>query len=72
MDNMIVGLTGATCFIMAQSATNWFESATPLGIVAAVVYFFLWKFDRKLDSVEDTTRTIKEDVEEIKNKIENR
>lgn len=70
MDNLIVGLTGATCFVMAQSATNWLDSVTPLGIVALVVYYFLWKFDRKLDIVEDATREIKTDVAEIKNRIE--
>ena len=62
MDNLVVGLTGATCFIMAQSATNWFDSITPLGIVAIVVYYFLWKFDKKLDIIEDTTRELETDM----------
>ena len=72
MDNLIVGVTASICFVMAQASTNWFESTTPLGIVAAVVYFFLWKFDKKLDTVEDTTREIKNNVEEIKTQIEHK
>ena len=59
-DNAIVGAIGAICFVMAQTSTNWIESVTPLSIVAIVVYYFLWKFDRKLDVIEDTTRELKE------------
>lgn len=70
MDNFIVFATGATCFTMAQFSTNWIESASPLGIIAIVVYFFLTKFDKKLDAVENATREIKSNVEEIKTRIE--
>lgn len=66
MDNMIVGLTGATCFVMAQTSMNWIDSVTPLGIVAIVVYYFLWKFDKKLDVLEEQTRNIKINVDSIK------
>lgn len=59
-DNVIVGATGAACFILAQTSTNWIESITPLGIVAIVVYYFLIKFDKKLDVIEDTTRKLLE------------
>lgn len=60
MDNAIVGATGALCFVLAQTSTNWIDSVTPLSIVAIVVYYFLWKFDRKLDVIEDTTRALLE------------
>ena len=70
MDNAIVGATGTVCFLMAQVSTNWIESITPLGIVGIVVYYFLWKFDRKLDVVEDQTRDIKNNVDEIRDKLE--
>lgn len=70
MDNVIVGITGATCFLMAQMSTNWFESITPLGIVALVVYYFLWKFDKKLDVVDERTREILRDVNDIRNQVE--
>lgn len=64
MDNAIVGATGAVCFMLAQLSTNWVESITPLGIVGIVVYYFLWKFDKKLDSIEDTTREIKQKLDD--------
>ena len=70
MDNTIVGVTGLTCYIMAQTATNWIDSISPLGIVALVVYYFLIKFDKKLDAVEKATSKIEIDVEEIKDKVE--
>lgn len=70
MDNVIVGSTAAVCFVMAQMSTNWFESITPLGIVALVVYYFLWKFDKKLDVVDDRTREILRDVNDIRNQVE--
>lgn len=70
MDNAIVGVTGLTCYIMAQTATNWIDSISPLGIVALVVYYFLIKFDKKLDAVEKATSKIEIDVEEIKDKVE--
>ena len=62
MDNMIVGATGAICFLLAQYSTNVFESMTPLGIIAIVVYYFLIKFDKKLDKLEDLTVFIKKSV----------
>lgn len=65
MDNAIVGLTGATCFVLAEASTSWIESVTPLSIVAIVVYYFLWKFDRKLDSLEDKTDDIQKDIKRI-------
>lgn len=70
MDNAIVGVTGLTCYILAETATNWVDSISPLGIVALVVYYFLIKFDKKLDAVEKATNKIEIDVEEIKDKVE--
>lgn len=70
MDNAIVGVTGFTCYILAETATNWIDSISPLGIVALVVYYFLIKFDKKLDAVEKATNKIEIDVEEIKDKVE--
>lgn len=65
MDNAVVGLTGFVCYIMAQMSTNWFDSLTPLGIVAIVVYYFLFKFDKyfvkfdkRLDDISDTVNDI--------------
>ena len=69
MDNLLVGLTGATCYILAQSASNWFDSVTPLGIVALVVYYFLCKFDKKLDVVEDQTCDVKKTVDQILERV---
>lgn len=63
MDNLLVGLTGAVCLFAAETATTWYENLSPLAIVAFVVYYFLWKFDRKLDVIEDTTREIKEEID---------
>ncbi len=65
MDNTIVGITGAVCYILAQTSTNWFESFTPLGIVALVVYFFLFKFDKKLDIIEYKTRKLDEKIDRL-------
>ena len=65
MDNFIVGVTGACCYLMAQVSTNWIESVTPLSIVALVVYYFLCKFDKKLDSLEDKTDDIQKDIKRI-------
>lgn len=70
MDNAIVGATGALCFVLAQTSTNWIESVTPLSIVAIVVYYFLWKFDRKLDVIEDTTRKLLEEEQNKKKLIQ--
>ena len=69
MDNLIVGLTGAVCFVAAETSTNWIDSLTPLGIVALVVYYFLWKFDRKLDVIEERTKEIKDDVDDLKKEV---
>lgn len=69
MDNLIVGLTGAVCFVAAETSTTWFDNLTPLGIVALVVYYFLWKFDRKLDVIEDRTKEIKDKIDEMENEI---
>lgn len=68
MDNAIVGTIGAACFLMAQASTNWIESVTPLSIVAIVVYYFLWKFDRKLDVIEDTTRAMDKNLQHLLDK----
>lgn len=68
MDNAIVGTIGAVCFLMAQASTNWIESVTPLSIVAIVVYYFLWKFDRKLDVIEDTTRAMDKNLQHLLDK----
>lgn len=65
MDNAIVGIIGAICFLLAQLSTNWVESVTPLGIVAIVVYYFLWKFDKKLDIIENTTRELYKNVQHL-------
>lgn len=71
MDNMIVGITGAACYVMAQTATNWFDSITPLGIVALVVYYFLIKFDRKLDTINATTKDIDDRLKTIEKENHN-
>lgn len=65
MDNVIVGITGLVCFATAEVSTGWFESLTPLGIVALVVYYFLYKFDKKLESIDHQTAEIKEAVERL-------
>lgn len=65
MDNVVVGATGAVCFLMAQASTNWFESFTPLGIVALVVYFFLFKFDKKMDIIEEKTSKIDQKIDSL-------
>lgn len=69
MDNLMVGLTGAVCFVAAETSTTWFDNLTPLGIVGLVVYFFLFKFDRKLDVIEERTKEIKEDVDDLKKEV---
>ena len=66
MDNLMVGLTGAVCFVAAETSTTWIDNLTPLGIVGLVVYFFCFKFDRKLDVIAEQTKEIKEDVDDLK------
>lgn len=50
LDDIIVVLTGVGGILLAQFSTTAVENITPIGIVAIVVYFFLVKFDRKMDS----------------------
>ena len=50
LDDIIVVTTSIGGILLAQSSTTAFENMTALGIVAIVVYFFLVKFDRKMDS----------------------
>lgn len=70
MDNLIVGLTGATCFVMAESATNWLDSVTPLGIVGLVVYFFLFKFDKKMDWIVGRIQRIDNKIDKVENDVD--
>lgn len=65
MDNVIVGLTGLFCYLLAQASTEWYENITPLAIVAFVVYYFLAKFDKyfvkfdkRLDEISVTVNDI--------------
>ena len=50
LDDIIVVTTSLCGILLAESSTTAFENITALGIVAIVVYFFLVKFDRKMDS----------------------
>lgn len=65
MDNAIVGATGLVCFVFAQVSTHWIESVTPLTIVAVVVYYFLVKFDKKLDALEKKTDDIHDEIKDL-------
>ncbi|MBQ2622311.1 MAG: hypothetical protein IJF84_13310 [Thermoguttaceae bacterium] len=71
MDNAIVGATGLVCFMCAQVSNSWIESVTPLTIVAVVVYFFLVKFDKKLDSLEKKTDDIHDEIKELAGSTKN-
>lgn len=50
LDDLCVISTAIAGCVLAQVSTTTVENVTSLGIVAAVVYFFLVKFDRKMDS----------------------
>ena len=64
MDNVIVGITGLLGLVVAQLTNGVVENISALGIVAAVVYFFLFKFDKKLDKLEDLTLDIHKRLDE--------
>lgn len=49
-DNLCVISAAIAGSILAQVSTTTMENITALGIVALVVYFFLVKFDRKMDT----------------------
>lgn len=65
MDNAIVISAGVLGVLVSQYTTGVVENFTSLGIVGLVVWFFLTKFDKKLDTIEDLTT-------KIHNKIHNK
>ena len=65
MDNAIVITAGVLGLLASQYTTGVVENFTPLGIVGLVVWYFLTKFDKKLDNIESLTT-------KIHNKIQNK
>ena len=65
MDNAIVITAGVAGLLVSQVTGGVVENFTSLGIVGLVVWFFLTKFDKKLDNIEALTT-------KIHNKIHNK
>lgn len=72
MDNLIVSSVSVgslyLCEVLPQAA---FPEVTPLAIVAVCIYFFLNKFDKKMDCLLARTEKL-EDYVENKEKEEKR
>lgn len=72
MDNLIVSSVGiGSLYLCEVLPTNAFPEVTPLAIVAVCVYFFLSKFDKKMDCLLARTEKL-EDYVESKEKEEKR
>lgn len=63
--NAIIPIVGTVGVLMAQASTTFIESATPLGIVALCVYYFLAKFDKKMDALMERTKSIESVIIEL-------
>lgn len=72
MDNLIVCSTGVGCLFLCEILPQGWPEATPLGIIAVVVYFFLTKFDKKMDTLLDRTEKLEDFVDNQKEKEEKR
>ena len=71
MDNIAVTATSIfglyLCEVLPQSA---FPEVTPLAIVALCVYYFLTKFDKKMDAVVDKTDKIEDLIKDQRRREE--
>lgn len=73
MDNLIVSSVSIgslyLCDVLPQAA---FPEVTPLAIVAVCVYYFLSKFDKKMDALMERTEKIEDyiDIQKEKEKEE--
>ena len=72
MDNLIVCSTGVGCLFLCEILPQGWPEVTPLGIIAVVVYFFLTKFDKKMDTLLDRTEKLEDFVDNQKEKEEKR
>lgn len=73
MDNLIVSSVSIVslflCDVLPQTA---FPEVTPLAIVAVCVYYFLSKFDKKMDALMERTEKIEDYIAIQKEKEEKR
>ncbi len=71
MDNYIVSVAGTLGVLCSQvMPQNPIGEVTPLAIVGVCVYFFLMKFDRKMDALMERTEKIEDYIDNQKNKEE--
>lgn len=65
MDNLIVSSVSIAslylCEVLPQAGI---PEVTPLAIVACVMYFFLTKFDKKMDKLLDRTEKLEDYVDQ--------
>ena len=71
MDNVIVSSVGIGCLYLCEIVPQMgLPEVTPLAIVALCVYFFLTKFDKKMDALLDRTEKIEDYIDEQKHRKE--
>ena len=73
MDNLIVSSVSiGSLYLCEVLPTTAFPEVTPLAIVAVCVYYFLSKFDKKMDALMERTEKIEDyiDIQKEKEKEE--
>ena len=58
MDNAVVITVGVLGLMVSQLTNGVVENVTALGIVGFTVYYYLTKFDTKLNNIESLTTEI--------------